>query len=269
MLQTIVASGRLAVLAVACLSFPACSRSGSGNALDQCEIAIAAGRYDQAVPILNAEVRKSPEDADLIQWLGLAYWKMGQIDKAAECFETAQRLLPGDARPSEYLGYVETQRKRWPQAEAALARSLRASPKNTRAWTALALVRMGTNNLSSAQSYLKEAIRIDTNYPPALYNLAWLNYYRKLDAAEAAPLFKRYLAISGDKIRSTRARAILKKIDELTPPSLIRTSVNTTTDKLPANTSATRSSANTTTKSTTKSTTKTPARTTRKTGATR
>lgn len=225
-IQTILSPGRLVVLAIACISLPACNRSGSGNALDQCEIAMAAGRYDQAVPILNAEVRKSPEDPDLVQWLGLAYWKVGQVDKAAECFETAQRLLPGDARPSEYLGYMETQRKRWPQAEVALVRALRASPKNTRVWTALALVRMGTNNLTSAQSYLNEAVRIDTNYPPALYNLAWLNYYRKLNAAEAAPLYKRYLAVSGDKIRGTRARAILKKIDELAPAYQPRTLSN-------------------------------------------
>lgn len=213
-----------------CLAFTGCWVRQAITPLDQAELAIATGRYGDALPFLQQEVRKAPGDAELVQWLGLAYWKVGQPDKAAECFETAQRLLPADPRPAEYLGRIEAQRKRWLQAESALARSLRAAPKNPRAWTALAMVKLGTNNIDSAQSYLKEAIRLQTNYAPALYDLAWVSYYRRQNNAEASALYRKYLAVSEDRTREARARSILKKIEEVQPPSR-RQPVRTTNRK--------------------------------------
>lgn len=224
------AYGRFALLAAACLAVSSCHRPGAASSpLDQCEASIAAGRCGDVLPLLKAEVAKTPDDAELVQWLGLAYWKQGQADKAVECFEKARRLLPADPRPSEYLGYVEMQRKLWPRAETALAYALRASPRNPRILTAMAVVQLGTNNLVAAQWYLKDAIRIESNYPPALYNLAWLNYYRRQNAVEAAPLFRRYLAVSEEPIRTTRARAILKKIGDATPKPPGRPAARTTT----------------------------------------
>jgi tetratricopeptide (TPR) repeat protein len=82
----------------------------------------------------------------------------------------------------------------------------------------MAVVRLGTNNVRSAQAYLKEAIRIETNYPPALYNLAWLTYYKRQVPSEAAPLYRQYLAVAEDRGREAKAQAILQKIETATPP---------------------------------------------------
>ncbi len=215
---SIAAAARFLAVTVLCLSFAACHRRAAAGPLDRAEVALAAGRYKEALPIIQAEVIKAPADAELVQWLGLTFWKLGQPDKAAECFESALRLLPADPRPAEYLGRVEMQRKRWLNAESALVRSLRSAPKNPRAWTALAMVKLATNNVDAAQSYFREAIRLQTNYPPALYNLAWASYYRSHNNTDASSFYRRYLAVSEDTVRATRARAILKKIDEGAAP---------------------------------------------------
>ena len=210
------AFGRFALLAVACLALSACRRNEEIDTREKCANAISAGKYDKALPMLKAEVDKSPRDASLMQLLGLAYWKVNQVDKAVECFEAAQRLLPGNLEPAEYRGYIEMQAKRWSRAEEALSRVLTASPRNVRALTAMAVVRLGTNNVQSAQAYLKEALRLEPNYPPALYNLAWLHYYKRQVPADSAPIYKQYLTVADDEVRAAKAQSVLRRIQDVT-----------------------------------------------------
>ena len=162
-------------------------------------------------------MNKTPDDADLVQWLGLAYARLNQPDKAAECFRKAHQLLPMDPRPVEYLAYMEVKMERWPQAHAALATVLKNSGKNYRAHTAIAVVKIKTNNLDAAEAHLKYALSVETNYPPALYNLAWLKYYGRRDGVAAAALYKRFLNVSTDPVRAPRARAVLRRIGDTTP----------------------------------------------------
>jgi len=66
--------------------------------------AIEAGRYAQAVPILENWVLGHSHDADGFNWLGYAYRKTGKLDPAFKAYKRALGLDPQHRGAHEYIG---------------------------------------------------------------------------------------------------------------------------------------------------------------------
>jgi len=66
--------------------------------------AIQAGRYAQAVPMLENWVAGHSDDADGFNWLGYAYRKTGRLDPAFKAYKRALGLDPQHKGAHEYIG---------------------------------------------------------------------------------------------------------------------------------------------------------------------
>ena len=66
--------------------------------------AIQAGRYAQAIPVLEKWVAGHSKDADGFNWLGYAYRKTGQLEPAFKAYNRALGIDPQHRGAHEYIG---------------------------------------------------------------------------------------------------------------------------------------------------------------------
>jgi len=85
-------------------------------------------RYAEAVPILQAVVKREPKNADAWSQLGFASRKSGNWKDGEGYYAKALALEPNHQEAMEYLGelYLETGRPK--QAQALLARLVKLCP---------------------------------------------------------------------------------------------------------------------------------------------
>ncbi len=84
--------------------------------------ALRAERYDDAIKSLESYTLQFTRDADGWNWLGFAYRKSGQLDRAFKAYERALSLDPGHRGAHEYIGEAYLMAKRPDEAERHLKR---------------------------------------------------------------------------------------------------------------------------------------------------
>ena len=131
------------------------------------------------IPSYREALRRDPSSLPALLGLAGAYEKSGDLVKAAESFQRAAQIDPGDASSRLRLGQVLTKLKRTGEAVAALRESLRLDPELPEAHYALGIVfAQQAADPSSAEASFREAIRLRPNDSPAHMNLATLLYGR-------------------------------------------------------------------------------------------
>ena len=60
--------------------------------------------YAGAIPLLQAALKKSPQDPDIMNELGFSYRESGQLDQALIYYQQALAIDPDHAAAREYLG---------------------------------------------------------------------------------------------------------------------------------------------------------------------
>ncbi|HUI17754.1 MAG TPA: tetratricopeptide repeat protein [Alphaproteobacteria bacterium] len=102
------------------------SSSGSSSAKDADyaagEQAVNAGKYADAVGLMQKVVGRSPQNADAWNYLGFSYRKLGKFSDALAAYEKALAINPDHLGANEYLGELYIQTGDMPKAEARLAR---------------------------------------------------------------------------------------------------------------------------------------------------
>ena len=100
--------------------------SGSPSAKDADyaagEQAVNAGKYADAVGLMQKVVGRSPQNADAWNYLGFSYRKLGKFSDALGAYEKALAINPDHLGANEYLGELYIQTGDMPKAEARLAR---------------------------------------------------------------------------------------------------------------------------------------------------
>ena len=66
--------------------------------------AIQDKRFEQAIPLLQRYVARTPDDANGENWLAYAYRKSGQLDPAFEHYAKALKIDPKHRGAHEYVG---------------------------------------------------------------------------------------------------------------------------------------------------------------------
>lgn len=66
--------------------------------------AIKAKNFEQAIPLLQGYVARTPDDANGENWLAYAYRKSGQLDAAFEHYGKALKIDPNHRGAHEYVG---------------------------------------------------------------------------------------------------------------------------------------------------------------------
>ncbi len=102
----------------------ASSDSGSSKPMDPDYASalelIKAGKYGEAVPLLEKSLATDPKNADVQNHMGYSLRKMGNFDDALEHYQKALAINPSHLGANEYLGELYLQMGELEKAEERL-----------------------------------------------------------------------------------------------------------------------------------------------------
>ena len=133
----------------------------------------AAGDYASAVSAFAASAALVPDAVTLCN-LGVSYERLGEIDKAVDCYSKACKLEQRDAVPRVNLGDALVRQHRYFEAAKAYLEALRLPLDEP--WTVL-------NNLAVTYERTADPVKAEACYKKAVelrpqYDVARLNYLR-------------------------------------------------------------------------------------------
>jgi tetratricopeptide (TPR) repeat protein len=104
-----------------------------------------AGKYEDAKPLYTKAVELKPDNLDVRTDLGTTYWKLNDLDKAIDIFQTVLRTNPKHEFALRNLAVVSIQKGDAATAEDAVNRLASVSPQNE----ALATLRQDLTQLKT------------------------------------------------------------------------------------------------------------------------
>jgi len=122
------------------------------------QICMRRRMYVDARDALQQVVSASPENREAWYQLGLAQYRIGEIDAAEKDFRTALRLDPGDEWSRVALGAVLMGTSRQEMAESEFRRVLAADPRCGAAHYYMAEIERRRGELTTAQQQLEKAV---------------------------------------------------------------------------------------------------------------
>ncbi len=141
------------------------------------------GELDQAIEEAGAFLAVYPEDHNLLEMLGFAYFYKKDYDNAVKFLEESIRIEESSSALSK-LGEIHAMRKDYPAAESYIGRALHINPRSKGSYFTLALIEEAKSDVRAAIVYYKKELE---NYPDdyrSSYNLA--NDLRELGNHEEA-----------------------------------------------------------------------------------
>ncbi len=98
--------------------------------LDFANICLSHGSFQVGIDMLNAGLKRIPEQAELYLARGILYIQLGQDDQAEDDFAQAERLNPNVPFGSAAQGLAKLQRNKLNEAESTIRSRLRTKPND-------------------------------------------------------------------------------------------------------------------------------------------
>ncbi|MGZ4957902.1 MAG: type IV pilus biogenesis/stability protein PilW [Methylomonas sp.] len=154
------------------------------------------GMLDVAKEKLELALDLDSGNADIHNAMGIFYERIKEYDKAADQYESAVSKGPDSFDIKSNYGRFLCDRGDFKKGMAVLQQALDA-PMNNRQW--FALTNMGIcyveqNDLSHAEDYLRQALQLQADYPPALLEMQKISYENR-QYMSARAFLERYLAV--------------------------------------------------------------------------
>jgi len=190
------------------------SVSGYGIAL------IKQGQEEKGAQFLEEAIVIFDKDTEVWNLLGVAYWGLGDIERAQDRFEKALELDPEDAVVNVNAGsffMAMAQRTNNPPDILRAVRYFRTAvasdPNLASAYNGLGGTLRLAGDRNEAIVNWEKALEIDPNYALSAYNLAVV-YLEKSEKTRALEYCRRYLTIKGNTLTSAEQEEIKRIIEE-------------------------------------------------------
>ena len=209
------------VLLAAGLAIPffcGCGRPYADALLEDGIRSLRKNDLDRAIRQLGEYVDSYPDDPSGQCNLGIAYMEKGRHEEAVEAFMKADVLCENDVRPRELMAEAFIRAGDWMGARDALDSAREDMPDSPVILTKSALVEYKSGNKTLAESFLKRALELDPEYPPALFDMAVI-MEQKSDRKGAVVYLRRYVEFSSDEPASKINEAEIR-INSLTGKSV-------------------------------------------------
>ncbi len=185
---------------------------GTEGRLEAARLLQSRERYAEAIPLLEGLRQGSPDQIQLLFWLGAAYERTARHDRAEEVFQRLLGIDPDFAPALNYLGYMWADLGRnLEDAVALVERAVAMEPDNGAYVDSLgwALFRLGRHE--QARVVLERAARLVPGDAVISEHLGDL-YLAVGRPAEARLHYERALSLAGDN-----AGTVSDKLDQLRP----------------------------------------------------
>jgi Flp pilus assembly protein TadD len=130
------------------------------------------GRYEEAIPLLEATLQLQPDDVESLAQLGMVKSDLGELVEARRLLERAVALDPAHVNALVSLGVAALRAGDPSSAQAPLEEALALSPGNPYALRALGQAQLMRNDPEAALPFLRLAADTPPADPITLYALA-------------------------------------------------------------------------------------------------
>lgn len=145
------------------------------------ELALRLRQYDQAAQHYEEAARLKPGNAVTLTGLGLA--RLGMADPRAQSDLESAAALPGGGRAAAMLVLDQLHSKRFEQALASIGELEKRQGDSPLVWNYRGVAFLGMKNTARARDSFNEALKRDPTFYPAATNLAQLDLRDKHPAA--------------------------------------------------------------------------------------
>ncbi len=156
-----------------------------------------SGRLWKALECYEKKIQLAPDSPTTLARMGAAYENLGQPDRAAEFYDQAIRVDPGEKRAVLRRAVLAYQRDGQPEATVAMLKALQQHEhvqfdirESKELWTHLSAAQRLTGDLKGAMATIERILADDPNYAPALFHKA-LALVASGRAPDALPLLTR------------------------------------------------------------------------------
>jgi arylsulfatase A-like enzyme/Flp pilus assembly protein TadD len=163
-------------------------------------------RYKAAVPVLERALGLFDRDAEVWNSIGLAAWRLGDLEAALKDFNQALALDPNDAIYNDNLGSLRVvmamKTKNQDALEQAVARfntAIARDPRLASAYNGRAGAYSLLGKKDEAIADWEKAVALNPNFDFAIYNLAFAQE-EKGNKKRALELAQKYLALRGSAL---------------------------------------------------------------------
>lgn len=138
------------------------------------ELLLTLERGAEAEELLQESAQRQPTNARIAFQLGVVLYFMQKDDTAREQFETALAIAPDDAGAHHYLGLLAQRADDLPLAKKHWARAIEADPTFLDSYLVLTDVTLKERDFSTAEDYIRAALRQSPDHPGLANGLAWI-----------------------------------------------------------------------------------------------
>jgi len=186
---------------------------------------LKAGQFDKVIAVVNARSSLRMEiDPEIWNFLGLAYWNIGNLEDAQKAFEKSISLDKKFPIPYNNLGslyfsiFKETKDiKVYEKALEKYKKAVELDPFYQTAYHGLGVAYLQVENFESSINSFKKVLELDPDNEQAMYYLG-IAYMRKGDKVNACKYFNMFKASPSYHLLSSEEKAKLEEwIQECAP----------------------------------------------------
>jgi Flp pilus assembly protein TadD len=155
------------------------------------------GRFAEAEVLARESLRLRPDNADVLNELGVAVWRQGRHAEAEEIYRKACHLKPDDFRILNNLGLALYNQRRIDEAGDCYRRALQLQPDAFDAVMNLGIVLSDQGEFDEATVTFEAARRLRPNSADILQNIG-MNLGRQERWAEAIEYYEQALRVKPD-----------------------------------------------------------------------
>ena len=172
-----------------------------------------SNRLYHATEAFKRALSFAPNEPDYHNNLGTAYMEMGEHDLAKDEYMQVAQVTSYPALFKTYfnIGQIYAEEKNFPEAINYFQKSLQLNPNSPYTHTQLGLVYEQANKPGNAAKQYKEALRLDSDFIPANYNLGIL-MFKKGMRVEAKQYFQKVIQKRPNSEMGEKAKEFLNLI---------------------------------------------------------
>jgi superkiller protein 3 len=174
-----------------------------------------AGRPYPATEQFKKAISLAPNEPDFHNNLGTAYKQLGELELAKEEYRKVFQVTSFPAMFKTYynMAQIYMAEKNWAEASHYLHKSIELNPNTPYTHNQLGIVRENQNNIDEALKHYRAALRIDSGFTQANYNMA-VALFKLGRRSEAAGYFERVIEKEPDSELAVNAREFMSKIGQ-------------------------------------------------------
>jgi cytochrome c-type biogenesis protein CcmH/NrfG len=164
----------LVILMVVLAGFLPSLVSAGNSALEEAQAQFGDRHYDKAISLIEAEIKKSGESADLLVLMADSYLALGEKRNAENTYRQALYLEPGHVDGSLNLSMILVANRERREAIALIKGVLAENPNHARAHFCLGMAYNAKSDINDAFEQYKILKKLDKELAAELYDTIFL-----------------------------------------------------------------------------------------------